>query len=663
MSAAESALVPLAPDDTVDTALAKVRATRSRMVQLLVPPDTGAFQAPRGFERLRRALEADGVLLLVFSADAQVIAAAKRNNIESFQIDDGRTKRPPLPPRDRSTRVLPETRLDPRDAAFLDALGQVPARDRYADEADADLYAALDDFSDATQTYERDERRPADEDFADALDDWAGIESEPARGGTTRRFSAADFDADERERPRSTRRGTGARSSTRSRNIYDYERADEREPARRSPLPMIALAVLVLLALAAVAWGLSNRATVVVAPPASAAGDHPFEGVIIPLDASGAGGGAAVQAAPVTADVEASVTGTVQGETMSPSGTAKGEVTIINTIESAVPLPKGSEFIGANEKGEEVRFTLDADSTVPPAQTTTSISGRSTTYGQINVGVTARSPGSASNVGENAIKQILIPGQQPIVTDTSNFLIRNAPIGGGSEASQRIVTRQDVDAVLAQLLTDLYNSGVQQLRSKIDESKFGVDASTVSPSTTQLGENGPSQPLVVEPGIGQPVADPNNPTFRVTARESFKGLAAPSGNSVTEQLGKVVRDYFAQRTDGPCKAGETPSQEVRAVHWDGERLTIDGIQRCGAAVGLSAETLAKVKETLRGQSREAAEAGLRSLQEQGLIGDFQLPDRASFPRFDFLLNVTVGQPAAPSETTGQPAEPTQGAAQ
>ena len=34
---------------------------------------------------------------------------------------------------------------------------------------------------------------------------------------------------------------------------------------------------------------------------------------------------------------------------------------------------------------------------------------------------------------------------------------------------------------------------------------------------------------------------------------------------------------------------------------------------CGAAVGLSAETLAKVKETLRGQSREAAEAGLRSL--------------------------------------------------
>ncbi len=30
MSAAESALVPLAPDDTVDTALAKVRATRSR---------------------------------------------------------------------------------------------------------------------------------------------------------------------------------------------------------------------------------------------------------------------------------------------------------------------------------------------------------------------------------------------------------------------------------------------------------------------------------------------------------------------------------------------------------------------------------------------------------------------------------------------------------
>lgn len=647
MSTADDAILALTPDDTVDTVLAQVRAKHSPIVQVLVPPATGALQAPRGFERLRRALDAEGITLLVFSADEQVIAAARRNNIDSFLIDDGRAKRPPLPPRERSTRPIPQPQIDPRDAEFIDALGQVPARDRYADDPDADLYAALDDFSDAAQEYERTERRPtSDDEFAAALDDWSVGDAEPPRERTTRRYTAADIDLDEDPRARPTasrRRATGARDA--------YDDA-ARYPVRRSPLPLILIALLLLLLAAGAAWMLSNRTTVQVALPVSAAGDHPFKGEIIPLDAAGNGSGAAVQAAPVTADAEASVTGTVQNETLSPSGTAKGEVTIVNTIESAVPLPKGSEFIGTNAKGEEVRFTLDNDSTVPPAQTTASLAGRSTTYGQINVAITARSPGSASNVGENTIKKILIPGQQPIVSDTSNFLIRNAAIGGGSEAPQRIVTQADVEAALGQVLTALYDTGVQQLRAAIDESKFGIDATTITPSTAALSNNEGYEPLVVEPAVGQPVADPNNPTFRITARASFKALATPRGKSVADQLGTVVRDYFAQRSDSPCKAGETPSQEVQQIHWDGERLTIDGVQRCNAAGGLSAETLAKVKDALRGQSREAAEAGLRSLQQQGLIGDFQLPNRANFPGFGFLINVDVGQPAAPQPTPG-----------
>ena len=48
---------------------------------------------------------------------------------------------------------------------------------------------------------------------------------------------------------------------------------------------------------------------------------------------------------------EAVVNGQVQNETISPSGTAKGEITIINTNSNAVPIPKGSEFIGKNSAG------------------------------------------------------------------------------------------------------------------------------------------------------------------------------------------------------------------------------------------------------------------------------------------------------------------------
>src|SRR6185295_4284843 len=138
------------------------------------------------------------------------------------------------------------------------------------------------------------------------------------------------------------------------------------------------------------------------------------------------------------------------------TGVAKGVVTIVNTVENPVPLPKDTELIGQNASGNEVRFTLDADAIVPPAVTSTSLTGRSTTYGQIDVGVTARSPGSASNVGENSIKQILIPGQQPIVSDSSNFLIRHPPITGGGEQPVQIVTDADVQRVLGEALTGLY---------------------------------------------------------------------------------------------------------------------------------------------------------------------------------------------------------------
>lgn len=640
MAAVDSVLVPVAPDDTVDTVLAKVRAARSKGVQLLVPPDTGAFQAPRGFERLKRALDADGIDLLVFSVDEQVVAAAQRNAIEVIAIDDGRTKRPPLPPRSerptRTTRVLPETQLDPRDAAFIDALEQVPARDRYADVPDADLYAALDDLAEVNQQLDRAARKGAraDEDFAASLDEWsAGAAAAPA---PARRYSADDMEVSSDD----LARGRGARRAGRA---VAGAGALEAAPARRSMLPVLLVLVLALLALAGAIWYLTGRASVTITPPQAASGEHPFSDVIIPLDPAGASAGEAVQAAPVTAEIEASATGMVQTESLSPAGTARGEVTIVNTIESAVPLPKGAEFLGTNASGEEVRFTLDADTTVPPAQTTTSLSGRSTTYGQVAVAVTARSPGSASNVGENAIKQILIPGQPPLVSDSSNFLIRHGPIGGGAEAPQRIVTEAEVEAVLAQALTTLYNTGVQELRAKIDEGRFGIDANTIAPSVADLSAGRGFEPLIVEPPIGQPVADPNNPVFTVRVRANFKALAAPRGNSVAEQLGPVVRDYFARRSDGPCKPGEVPAQSVQSIRWDGEKLMIDGVQTCSASGGLPAETLAKVRAALRGQSREGAEAGLRALQEAGLIGNYVLPDRAGFSRFDFMTRVDVAQ--------------------
>jgi hypothetical protein len=222
------------------------------------------------------------------------------------------------------------------------------------------------------------------------------------------------------------------------------------------------------------------------------------------------------------------------------------------------------------------------------------------------------------------------------------------------------VTEADVQAVLAQALTALYGNGLQALRSQIDETKLAVDETTIAPSAEALGDPKNYDPPVVEPAVGQAV-DPNNPVFRVTVRGSFSALATPAGNSVADQLQTVVPQYFFQRSDRPCKASERQGTRVDASRWDGEKLTIDGAISCTPIGGVPSETIAKVKDAVRGQSRDAAVTGLETLKQQDLIGDYELPDKAQFPRFDWLITVqaTESQPAQSLPTQPQPTQGTQ----
>jgi hypothetical protein len=709
MAAGESALVPVSPDDSIESIATRIRGEGATHVQLLVPDGTAALQSLGGFQRLLQKLAADHVSLLLISSDEQTLNAARLSQVETVGVQGARVSIPSKrgvasnegAATDRyATRSFRAEPIDRRDAEFLDALDQAPADDRSLDlsDQDADLYAALDDLSD---TFQQDAaRRPAgradsgrdisgDDDFAAALDEWSDLDATnmPTRPSARpdrdldpepRRFNAADFDlAEDDSRGRSGRRATGAQrarseaklatarrpSAGASSRLRDYDE-DEDLAARRgrsralTPL-LIALAIALVLAIALAIWFLSSRVTITVAAPASAASEHPFTSEIIPLVQLDENSNAAVQAVPISAGADAVVTGQVQHETLSPSGTAKGEITIINTIGSAVPIPKGSEFIGKNSAGQEVRFSIDNDVTIPGATSSSSLTGSNTTYGQIVVGVTARSPGSASNVDVNSITQLLIPGQQPIVSQNSNFIFQNAAIGGGSEQPQRIVTEADVQAILGQALTTLYGNGIQALRGQIDEAKVVIDTTTITPSAEVLGDPKNYAPPLVEPAIGQPV-DSNNPVFKVTVRANFNALATPVGKSVADQLGEVVKNHFAQRADKPCKASEIPSQRVEHVGWDGVRLSIDGAIICAPIGGVPPETISKVRNSVKNQPRDAAVRGLEQLKQEGLIGDYELPDQAQFPGFDWLITVQTAdsQPAQPQPMQSQP---TQGA--
>jgi hypothetical protein len=703
MASGESALIPVAPDDTLESIAIRIRGAGAAHVQLLVPDGTAALQSLGSMQRLLQKLEADHIGLLLISSDERTLNAARLSQIETVGVQGARVSLPSKrggaiagAEADRyATQTFAAEPIDRRDAEFLDALDHVPSGDRYADlrDEDADLYAALDDLSDTFQQPDAAGRRPGasdsralsgDEEFAAALDEWSDPDEAlmPTRPAARpdrdfdreppRRFSATDFDLADDDRRQRGRRPTGAQraraeaklatarrpSALAPGRLRDYDEDEDLAPRRSRSAMWIPLAIVLAVALALAIWFFSNRTTITVAPSASTTSEHPFTNEVIPLAQPGENASAAVQAVPVSAAAEATVTGEIQNETLSPVGTARGEVIIINTIGSAVPIPRGSEFIGTNSAGQEVRFSIDSDVTVPGATSTSSLSGSSTTYGQISVGVTARSPGSASNVDANSITQLLIPGQQPIVSQNSNFIFQNAPIGGGSEEPQRIVTEADVQNVLGQALTALYGNADQALRGQIDQSKAMIDPTTIAPSADALGDPKNYDPPVVEPAVGQPV-DPNNPVFKVTVRANFSALATPADQPLAKQLETVAPQYFFQRADRPCKASERQGTRVDASRWDGEKLTIDVVITCVPIGGLPPETIAKVRDAVRGQSRDAAVAGLETLKQEGLIGDYQLPDRAQFPRFGWLITIQPTESRPPQQPT-QETQPTQG---
>jgi hypothetical protein len=404
--------------------------------------------------------------------------------------------------------------------------------------------------------------------------------------------------------------------------------------------------VLLVVALAAALWALNSRVTVVVHAPSAQVRQVPVSNEVIPI-ADTASDTPAVIAAPISTEAEFTVTGQVATQTTSPTSRAKGTVTIINTIEQALALPEGTEFIGKNAAGAEVRFAVDAPATVPAASTSASLTGRSTTYGQAQVAITARSPGAASNVPENTIKQILIPGQPLLDCGTSNFVCQSGPIAGGADEPQWVVTDADVQRVLGEALTGLYNTGIQQLRAQSVDGKSVVDETAITPDPQALGRPESYEPPLVTPPVGQ-VADPNTRSFTVLVRTRFTALAVPPDRLMKDQIAKVISAHFAQRSTPICSSAELMRPSIDRWIWDGASLKVNGLVTCEPTGALAPEVRLLVREALRGKTRAQAEAALQELRDRGLIGDVQIPDSVTtMPPCDVLREVQFADAAKP----------------
>lgn len=627
MSSDAAALVLVLPEDSADTVIAKLRATGALSVQLLVSEGAVAMRRPDVAARIYDLATAEGIALMLISSDQPTVAAARQGGIPTLLVDDarvlapGRSNRTDRPASPYSTRVIerqPPPAHKPAPKAPLA---------RPVTPADEDLYAL--------------------EGIAAALNDRAPP-APPALSDAE--LLAASL-------------GTALAPAPSPRAPAPSPRAPASRPAQPrlapqptpSPLPVAAAprrrawqifaligGLLVLLLVIGGVLFLNSGVTVTVAAPLRPDTVKPFVALPVPLVAAGAGvGSSAVEAEALGSDVAVSQTGEVTESTLTPSSSASGVVNLLNSSAQALLLPAGSEFIAVKADGQEVPFVSNVDVLVPGATTSDQGAQIVTTRGQAEVPVTAKSPGSASNVEVNTVRRIVPPGGQGFNTDTGSLRVSNPPISGGSEQEVRIVKDSDAQALLAPALEQLDAEARRQLEGLAQQRGLSVDASTILPRRADL-EQLQGFEYKVEPPAGTTL-DAANPRFTLTAQARYSALATPVGKGLREQLGPAVTEQLRQ--SGELQPGDCRAPAVTGWRWDGESLLVDGqitpdtqSPRCQG--GLDAEALAQVREAVRGKSREQADAALQALQAQGVIGDYSLPEGVrQLPRFDWQLSI------------------------
>lgn len=678
----DSALVLVGPDDTVDTIIQKVRDAGTRSVELLVADGATALQSVGGLSRLHASAAEQNTRMLLIASDEKTLDAARLAQIDAVSVLGGPVIAPPRPVESinpYSTRPLPAVDLT-SDDELLKALDEDTRPSRRSTSAasdttsDEDILATLDSFADFpdektnTATFERDRHTPVfndrDQDYAAELDAWGDmsddseLDAPPREIATapperpTRRVRPEDIDLDDddldrvrtRERRTQPRRAAVAPEERRRRRVA-YEDEYDAPPVRRSGNPLltwIPVLLILLLVAAGAYWLYSNRATVVVRPPIPVTEETAFENQVIPLSKDPVDDQSpAVQAIDVRSDVQFSAQGTVASETVTPRNFAKGVVTILNSANTPFDLPQGMEFIATNGQGQDVRFVSDAGVTVPPATTSDNGAQIVTQRGQAQVNVTARQPGSNSNVDANTVKQIAFPGQAPAPANAGSLLVQNAPLTGGDEQPVRVVTEQDVQLVLQQALTGLYEQGIRTLGEQANAAggSWSLEQTTVEPRPEDLSRVGDGQvfELSVNPPIGQEVP-PETPVFSVTVKTAFNALAVPSDKPLPEQLATSVPRQLV--IGGTLKPGLAPT--ITAWHWDGSRLFVSGVLKPTQTTStIDAQTRAAILEALRGKSRADAIAILEDYKQKGIISDYTLPDRDQLPSLSFQLNLQV----------------------
>ena len=416
--------------------------------------------------------------------------------------------------------------------------------------------------------------------------------------------------------------------------------APKRRPRRSSVWQWFALAMLGCL-LGIVLWAILVRTTATVVPPLGEARVVPLNDVEFPV--VGVGDADAMQIEAVR--LEQRVTITEPGEALTevpmPDGRAAGSIRIINMLEQSIPLPVGTEFIAQGVNGS-VRFMLDEPATIPAAVTTSSLTGRTTTYGDVTVAVTARSAGSDSNVAADTVNTLLLPGQGPITSGSGQLTLRNDAITGGSETVRRIVSESDMARLLGAALSRAYAQALRELTDQAQQRMLQLDEATLTPDPESLGTPAIYGVPTLDPPVGT-VLEPQNATVSLVVSVTFRVYAVQADKSVQAQLQSVVPQRFQGGNTPICRVGEIPAFRVDTWQVHDANVRINGEIRCAPQMPIDATVLANLPAQLANMSYTDAQALLDTLQTNGVISSYTLPNRDRMPPLPQLVSVRVSE--------------------
>lgn len=437
-----------------------------------------------------------------------------------------------------------------------------------------------------------------------------------------------------------TRRRTTRVITPRDYDDFDDRPTKPRKRPRRNLVWQWLLMIILGSGLGVALWAFTVHATVTLVPPLGEMRVIPLNDVEFEVMPVGEASNVQIEAARLETTITVSEVSEALTEVPMPEGRARGVVQVINVLDRPINLPAGTEFIarGANN---EVRLMLDAPTSVPAAVTETSLTGSTTRYGQVEVSVTARSAGSASNVGENRVTTLLLPGQGALTSDQGQIILRNGLISGGSETMRRIVSESDMARLLGAALAKSYVQGLKDLQTQAQQRMLTIDNATLLPAIDSLGSPAVYGEPRLEPAVGT-VLDPRNAELRLTVQMTFRALAVQSQSSVQEQLQRVVPQRFQSGRSPVCKVGELP--KFRIARWVATEtgVNINGEVRCAPQMPVDDAVVATLPDTLRGMSMSNAQKVLDDLKTQGVISDYQLPARAEMPPVAQLITVRVG---------------------